>query len=72
MFLTKKQICVCACVCHQVQYVDYGLVENIPVVHVYPILLCEDVPQLCMPFQLHNVNPVSLSVSTVCKDTDIL
>ncbi|XP_027147115.1 RING finger protein 17 isoform X2 [Larimichthys crocea] len=42
----------------KVQYVDYGLVENIPVVHVYPILLCEDVPQLCMPFQLHNVNPV--------------
>ncbi|XP_071779829.2 RING finger protein 17 [Centroberyx gerrardi] len=42
----------------KVRYVDYGLVENIPVVHVYPMLLCEDVPQLCMPCQLHGVNPV--------------
>ncbi|XP_041663773.1 RING finger protein 17 isoform X2 [Cheilinus undulatus] len=42
----------------KVQYVDYGLVENIPVVHVYPMLLCDDVPQLCMPCQLHNTNPV--------------
>ncbi|XP_033965248.1 RING finger protein 17 isoform X3 [Pseudochaenichthys georgianus] len=42
----------------KVQYVDYGLVENIPVVHVYPVLLCEDVPQLCMPCKLHSINPV--------------
>ncbi|XP_035531967.1 RING finger protein 17 isoform X2 [Morone saxatilis] len=42
----------------KVQYVDCGLVENIPVVHVYPILLCDDVPQLCMPCQLHGINPV--------------
>ncbi|XP_071337551.1 RING finger protein 17 [Trachinotus anak] len=42
----------------KVQYVDYGLLENIPVVHVYPMLLCDDVPQLCMPCQLHGVNPV--------------
>ncbi|XP_044072779.1 RING finger protein 17 isoform X2 [Siniperca chuatsi] len=42
----------------KVQYVDYGLVENIPVVHVYPMLLCDDVPQLCLPCQLHNINPV--------------
>ncbi|XP_074513953.1 RING finger protein 17 [Sebastes fasciatus] len=42
----------------KVQYVDYGLVENIPVVHVYPMLLCDDVPQLCMPCQLHSINPV--------------
>uniref|UniRef100_A0A3Q3XBP1 Tudor domain-containing protein n=1 Tax=Mola mola TaxID=94237 RepID=A0A3Q3XBP1_MOLML len=42
----------------KVQYIDYGLVENIPVVHVYPILLCEDVPQLCMPCQLHGINPI--------------
>ncbi|KAM9850619.1 RING finger protein 17 [Aulostomus maculatus] len=42
----------------KVQYVDYGLVENIPVVHVYPMLLCDDVPQLCMPCQLHAINPV--------------
>ncbi|XP_041857081.1 RING finger protein 17 isoform X2 [Melanotaenia boesemani] len=42
----------------KVQYVDYGLVENIPVVHVYPILLCGDVPQLCMSCQLLSINPV--------------
>ncbi|KAG7240408.1 hypothetical protein INR49_026979 [Caranx melampygus] len=42
----------------KVQYVDYGLVESIPVVHVHPILLCEDVPQLCIPCQLHGIIPV--------------
>ncbi|XP_034549440.1 RING finger protein 17 isoform X2 [Notolabrus celidotus] len=42
----------------KVQYVDHGLVENIPVVHVHPMLLCEDVPQLCMPCQLHSISPV--------------
>ncbi|XP_061580277.1 RING finger protein 17 [Cololabis saira] len=42
----------------KVQYVDYGLVENIPVVHVYPMLLCMDVPQLCMPCQLLGTHPV--------------
>ncbi|XP_040913538.1 RING finger protein 17 [Toxotes jaculatrix] len=42
----------------KVQYVDYGLVENIPVVHVYPMLLCDDVPALCFPCQLHGINPV--------------
>ncbi|XP_072253858.1 RING finger protein 17 [Leuresthes tenuis] len=42
----------------KVQYVDYGLVENIPVVHVYPILLCDDVPQLCLPCQLLGIHPV--------------
>ncbi|XP_068428378.1 RING finger protein 17 isoform X2 [Clinocottus analis] len=42
----------------KVQYVDYGLVENIPVVHVYPVLLCDDVPQLCMSCELHGINPV--------------
>lgn len=46
--------------CHQVQYVDYGLVENIPVVHVYPMLLCVEVPQLCMPCQLFGINPVRM------------
>ncbi|KAF0026789.1 hypothetical protein F2P81_021526 [Scophthalmus maximus] len=39
----------------KVQYVDYGLVETIPVVHVYPMLLCEEVPQLCLPCQLHGI-----------------
>ncbi|KAM9803355.1 RING finger protein 17 isoform 2-T2 [Syngnathus typhle] len=42
----------------KVQYVDYGLVENIPVVHVYPRLLCEDIPQLCVACQLHATNPI--------------
>ncbi|XP_014900531.1 RING finger protein 17 isoform X1 [Poecilia latipinna] len=42
----------------KVQYVDYGLVENIPVVHVYPMLLCVEVPQLCIPCQLFGINPV--------------
>lgn len=48
----------CSCLYYQVQYVDYGLVENIPVVHVYPILLCDDVPQLCMTCQLLGIHPV--------------
>ncbi|XP_046903761.1 RING finger protein 17 [Hypomesus transpacificus] len=42
----------------KVRYVDQGLVENIPVCHVYPALLCDDVPQLCVPCQLHGVIPV--------------
>ncbi|KAM8854806.1 RING finger protein 17 [Spinachia spinachia] len=42
----------------KVQYVDYGLVENIPVVHVHPTLLCADVPQLSIPCQLHDIAPV--------------
>ncbi|XP_019736348.1 RING finger protein 17 [Hippocampus comes] len=42
----------------KVQYVDYGQVENIPVVHVYPCLLCEDIPQLCMACQLYAIKPV--------------
>lgn len=44
--------------CWQVQHVDSGLVENIPVIHVYPVLLCEDVPQLCLSCKLHGINPV--------------
>ncbi|XP_077392521.1 RING finger protein 17 [Festucalex cinctus] len=43
----------------KVQYVDYGLVENIPVVHVYPRLLCENIPQLCMACELHGIKPVA-------------
>nr|XP_057938997.1 RING finger protein 17 isoform X3 [Doryrhamphus excisus] len=42
----------------KVQYVDYGLVENIPVVHVYPRLLCEDIPQLSVSCRLHGLTPV--------------
>ncbi|XP_015234378.1 PREDICTED: RING finger protein 17 [Cyprinodon variegatus] len=42
----------------KVQYVDSGAVENIPVVHVYPMLLCVEVPQLCVPCQLLGTNPV--------------
>ncbi|XP_031421936.1 RING finger protein 17 isoform X2 [Clupea harengus] len=42
----------------KVQYVDLGLVENIPVCHVYPMVVCEDVPQLCVPLRLHKGKPV--------------
>ncbi|KAM8857152.1 RING finger protein 17 isoform 4-T4 [Synchiropus picturatus] len=42
----------------KVRYVDYGLVEDIPMVHAHPVLLCANVPQLCVPGQLHDVNPV--------------
>ncbi|KAJ0070701.1 hypothetical protein NL108_017887, partial [Boleophthalmus pectinirostris] len=42
----------------KVQYIDYGHVESIPVVHVHPRLLFEDVPQLCVPCQLHGIAPV--------------
>ncbi|TRY97078.1 hypothetical protein DNTS_027273, partial [Danionella cerebrum] len=42
----------------KVQYVDQGLVESIPVCHVYPKVLCEDVPQLCMPCQINGVIPI--------------
>ncbi|XP_023806629.1 RING finger protein 17 isoform X2 [Oryzias latipes] len=42
----------------EVQYVDHGFVENIPMAHVYPVLLCADVPQLCIPCKLHGINPL--------------
>ncbi|XP_055070435.2 RING finger protein 17 isoform X1 [Misgurnus anguillicaudatus] len=42
----------------KVRYVDQGLVESIPVCHVYPVVLCEDVPQLCIPCQIHGVIPI--------------
>ncbi|XP_068185865.1 RING finger protein 17 [Antennarius striatus] len=42
----------------KIQYVDSGLVESIPMVHVYPRLLCEEVPQLSVPCQLHNITPM--------------
>ncbi|KAM6970584.1 RING finger protein 17 [Aplochiton taeniatus] len=45
----------------KVRYVDQGLVESIPVCHVYPKVLCDDVPQLCVPCQLHGVIPVGKS-----------
>ncbi|KAL2104301.1 hypothetical protein ACEWY4_001169 [Coilia grayii] len=35
-----------------VQYVDVGLIENIPGCHVYPMVVCEDVAQLCVPLRL--------------------
>lgn len=40
---------------------DQGIVENIPVCHVYPMVLCEDVPQLCVPCQISEIIPVSKS-----------
>ncbi|KAI5628523.1 RING finger protein 17, partial [Silurus asotus] len=42
----------------KVRYVDQGVEENIPVCHVYPVLLCENVPQLCMPCRISGVCPV--------------
>ncbi|XP_072541367.1 RING finger protein 17 [Salminus brasiliensis] len=42
----------------KVRYVDQGIVENIPVCHVYPVVLCESVPQLSVPCQLNGVIPV--------------
>ncbi|XP_056611045.1 RING finger protein 17 isoform X1 [Triplophysa dalaica] len=39
----------------KVRYVDQGLVESIPVCHVYPVVLCEDVAQLCIPCQINGV-----------------
>jgi len=42
--------------------VDSGLVENIPVVHVYPTLLCDDTPQLSVSCQLHGIQPVRVCV----------
>ncbi|XP_017324761.1 RING finger protein 17 isoform X1 [Ictalurus punctatus] len=42
----------------KVRYVDQGIVENIPVCHVYPMVLCENVPQLCVPCQINGVLPV--------------
>ncbi|KAG9330401.1 hypothetical protein JZ751_025522 [Albula glossodonta] len=41
----------------KVRYVDQGLVENIPVCHVYPMVLCADIPQLCIPCRLHGIIP---------------
>ncbi|KAK3543926.1 hypothetical protein QTP70_031835 [Hemibagrus guttatus] len=42
----------------KVRYVDQGIVENIPVCYVYPMVLCENVPQLSVPCQIHGVFPV--------------
>ncbi|XP_041953241.1 RING finger protein 17 isoform X2 [Alosa sapidissima] len=42
----------------KVQYVDQGQVENIPACHVYPMVVCDDVPQLCLPLRLHRGKPV--------------
>ncbi|KAG7331453.1 hypothetical protein KOW79_005422 [Hemibagrus wyckioides] len=41
----------------KVRYVDQGIVENIPVCHVYPMVLCENVPQLSVPCQINGVFP---------------
>lgn len=43
----------------QVQYVDQGFVENIPVCHVHPVVLCETVPQLSVPCQINGLVPVN-------------
>ncbi|KAK2850477.1 hypothetical protein Q7C36_009260 [Tachysurus vachellii] len=42
----------------KVRYVDQGIVENIPVCHVYPMAICENVPQLAVPCQMNGLYPV--------------
>ncbi|XP_006146784.1 RING finger protein 17 isoform X2 [Tupaia chinensis] len=42
----------------RVQYLDHGFTEKIPQCHLYPILLYPDIPQFCIPCQLHNAIPV--------------
>ncbi|KAM9486561.1 RING finger protein 17 isoform 2-T2 [Clarias gariepinus] len=42
----------------KVRYVDRGTVENIPMCHVYPVVLCENVPQLCVPCKINGILPV--------------
>ncbi|XP_075996283.1 RING finger protein 17 [Genypterus blacodes] len=39
-------------------YVDHGWVETIPAGHVYPMMLCDEIPQLCMPCKLIAICPV--------------
>ncbi|XP_032352432.1 RING finger protein 17 isoform X2 [Camelus ferus] len=42
----------------RVQYLDHGFTEKIPQCHLYPVLLCPDRPQFCIPCQLCNTIPV--------------
>lgn len=42
----------------KVQYVDYGHAETIPAVHIQPLLMFDDVPQLCVPCQLYAISPL--------------
>lgn len=50
---------------------DHGLIENIPAIHICPVLLCEDVPQLCLPCKLHRNNPVR-STHPLLQDFDFV
>uniref|UniRef100_A0A4W3HK33 RING finger protein 17 n=1 Tax=Callorhinchus milii TaxID=7868 RepID=A0A4W3HK33_CALMI len=45
-------------VCVKVYYVDNGYIETIPHVHVYPMVMYPEIPELCLPFQLYGVEPV--------------
>ncbi|XP_029459015.1 RING finger protein 17 [Rhinatrema bivittatum] len=42
----------------RVQYLDHGYIEKIPHCHLYPTVLQADVPQFCVPCQLHKTLPV--------------
>ncbi|XP_058886232.1 RING finger protein 17 isoform X2 [Acipenser ruthenus] len=44
--------------CVKVRYIDQGFIEKIPVCHIFPTVLFEDVPQLCIPCQLYGLLPV--------------
>ncbi|TSO88057.1 UDP-glucose:glycoprotein glucosyltransferase 2 [Bagarius yarrelli] len=46
----------------KVRYVDQGTLENIPVCHVYPKVLCENISQLSVPCKLNKMVSVFLSV----------
>uniref|UniRef100_W5KUQ3 Ring finger protein 17 n=1 Tax=Astyanax mexicanus TaxID=7994 RepID=W5KUQ3_ASTMX len=52
----------------KVQYVDQGIVENIPVCHVYPVVLCENIPQLSVPCQLNGVIPWQWDAVALMKE----
>ncbi|ROI57083.1 RING finger protein 17 [Anabarilius grahami] len=56
----------------KVRYVDQGLVESIPVCHVYPVVLCEDVPQLCVPCQINGVIPEHPEDPRGCVTVEIM
>ncbi|EPY87116.1 hypothetical protein CB1_000273067 [Camelus ferus] len=49
----------------RVQYLDHGFTEKIPQCHLYPVLLCPDRPQFCIPCQLCNTIPVYICLDSV-------
>nr|XP_054385436.1 RING finger protein 17 isoform X7 [Pongo abelii] len=58
LYLTGAVATIILQVDSEVQYLDHGFTEKIPQCHLYPILLYPDIPQFCIPCQLHNTTPV--------------